>query len=883
MSTITLRWIAVFCCILGATSLMAASDIAGILQRAPALNPNLTDFPDSSLIDRSSSLDAPAGKYGFVTVKDGHFVFANGERARFFGLNLAKETLFIQKPLIDKLVVLFARSGVNLVRIHHIDDMQGILDPAPERFFRPEKLDLVDYWVAKLREQGIYVCLDLNDYRTFRSEEGVQEGESLGRGAKPYAVFDQRLIELQQEYARRFLVEHVNPYTRLSYANDPAIAFLEIYDENGLFIRRSDWPNLIDPYKTALQQRWNDWLIQRYGTTTALKAAWTDSKGACALLPTESLETAMVLMPRMDLGSNVNPAFTDPLIAPARQSDGALFAAEVQERYLRTMMTSLRKMGVKVPITAVGAQDIIPELMSLANTTDYIGINYYWDHPSWSTGNEWTMPAYFSLKNPYANNPEYSFPVTVSMARMAGKPLVVRELGYCYPNPYRGAGMIEAAAYGSFLDVDALILFTYDANLKSHSIGYFDIRLDPLRWGLVAQASRLYLSGDMQPARTTVGIGYSQVDAFTWENYLSPLYQLAFATRVVNYTDMTAPHPYDLLVTSGRSCGSQWLGSRLLLFANENHTDLRFQGRAIGLDERQGYRLAYSAGGAYDMTFHGVGYDAGVTKQVQAWPSFTVADLMAKGFFPIASNDKVALGFVDSQRKVMGFHNLRPELAVRMTADALRDWSNAAISHIDQDKNVWRTDTLEIERDMNAGLLRVDTPKFQALAGDFTSADALHTSMLKMSTTTPVGTLTMECLDNKALSESVRFLVKMTSKARNDLIRLAPSTDGPKAHKLSDAGNAPVRTDGKAADQPTRVDIKGIPLIEVYLRNGSWEYLVEPDRSLLYIDTGDVTVRLPQRPKLIRWHTEAGGTINYDPRDLVFTVPGGVRYTEIVW
>jgi hypothetical protein len=45
---------------------------------------------------------------------------------------------------------------------------------------------------------------------------------SSGRAARPYNVFDPRLIELQKEYARKLMREHVNripawpmPMTRL--------------------------------------------------------------------------------------------------------------------------------------------------------------------------------------------------------------------------------------------------------------------------------------------------------------------------------------------------------------------------------------------------------------------------------------------------------------------------------------------------------------------------------------------------------------------------------------------------------------------------------------------------------------------------------------------
>ena len=139
-----------------------------------------------------------------------------------------------------------------------------------------------------------------------------------------------------------------------------------------------------------------------------------------------------------------------------------------------------------------------------------------------------------------------------------------------------------------------------------------------------------------------------------------------------------------------------------------------------------------------------------------------------------------------------------------------------------------------------------------------------------------------ESLDGNPLKSSSSVLVKMTSRARNDQVKLDPADDGPKAYKLSSLGEAPIRTDGKAVDTPTRVELDGKLLLELYLQNGTWEYLREPDRALLYLDTGDITINLPTKPKLVRWHT-ADEIIELDPTSSKLTIPSGVRFTEIIW
>ena len=83
---------------------------------------------------------------------------------------------------IDAAADHLARAGFNLVRFHHLDGPQGLL-PA-ERAGQtpridPQKLEALDYWVAALRQRGIYVYLDLLSYRTFYPEEGVEGADRL--------------------------------------------------------------------------------------------------------------------------------------------------------------------------------------------------------------------------------------------------------------------------------------------------------------------------------------------------------------------------------------------------------------------------------------------------------------------------------------------------------------------------------------------------------------------------------------------------------------------------------------------------------------------------------------------------------------------------------
>ncbi|MBI2251468.1 MAG: hypothetical protein HYU63_01695 [Armatimonadetes bacterium] len=174
---------------------LALLQISSAQKLSPALlNPKLANFPYSSLIDFNYLLDPPAGKYGFLKIKEGHFYWENGKRAKFWGINLSSLSLNIEKEKIDYITNVFAASGINLVRLEAIDNYNCLISEGENsKNFNPEYLDKLDYWIYKLKEKGIYIYLDLLDFRTFKEADGVINAKNLGRAAKPYAVFNPKL------------------------------------------------------------------------------------------------------------------------------------------------------------------------------------------------------------------------------------------------------------------------------------------------------------------------------------------------------------------------------------------------------------------------------------------------------------------------------------------------------------------------------------------------------------------------------------------------------------------------------------------------------------------------------------------------------------------
>lgn len=241
----------------------------------PALIPFVLPWDDAtpSVTNISSWLDAPAGGRGFIIAKDGH-LFAGNKRVKLFGVNLTSAANFPTHEEADKIAARLAKFGIGCVRLNQLD-----AEPSPKGLLKQDRttidaaqLEKLDYLIAALKKNGIYVDICLHAGRNY---PGMPEWESMPVHFKGVDNFQPRMIEQQRNYARDLLT-HVNAYSHTTYANEPAVAFVEINNESSLL--REWWECNLDampaPYADELRKQWNAWLSAKYGTEAKLRAAW---------------------------------------------------------------------------------------------------------------------------------------------------------------------------------------------------------------------------------------------------------------------------------------------------------------------------------------------------------------------------------------------------------------------------------------------------------------------------------------------------------------------------------------------------------------------------------------------------------------------------------
>lgn len=236
--------------------------------------PGVTDF---------SALNPTIGPTSVVTVDtNGHFL-ANGQRVRFLGVNFAGDSPFMPTNKADQVAARLAKFGVNNVRFHHMDAPWayggGLLAYTSTRStnFNASQLEKVHYVVSRLKAHGIYANINLLVGREYRSQDGLGSNVTTldWKDQHILGYYNDTALALHKDYATKLLTP-TNRFTGLPLARDPAVAFVEIINENGIIQKWLDsgLDRLPTNYAAQLQVRWNDWLAARYTNDAAMLTAW---------------------------------------------------------------------------------------------------------------------------------------------------------------------------------------------------------------------------------------------------------------------------------------------------------------------------------------------------------------------------------------------------------------------------------------------------------------------------------------------------------------------------------------------------------------------------------------------------------------------------------
>ena len=412
------------------------------------------DIQPNSAIDFSQLpfRDVPAGKHGWLKNDHGHFVFEKlpGKPQRFYGVNLCIDAPFLSHEGTDKLITRLCRAGYNSIRIHNCE--AGFVKGSADRMsLNPEMMDRFDYLFAQAKKNGIYVTTDLYVSRKVLWQDIGLEGDGRipDNTLKALFLVYEPAYKNWQMFAEKLLA-HVNPYTKLRYADDPAMPFIALINEGVFAWSRGDIFNL-----SVTQQAWKQWLAEKRKAQADYAAdAPMDCNG-------QTIQS--------------HPALFE-------------FMSDMEARFTAKARDFLRQLGVKAMLTDWNCSPM-PRADAVTGSMDYVDMHFYIDHPAFIS-EPWV------LANVTRSRPDRAvrgIPLNVAkLAHHANKPFTISEWNFCRPNPCRSVGGLLTGYCAARLDWDALWRFYYlgfEAELDDatpwlpylNPNGYFHIVSDPFQ------------------------------------------------------------------------------------------------------------------------------------------------------------------------------------------------------------------------------------------------------------------------------------------------------------------------------------------------------------------------------------------------------------------
>lgn len=438
---------------------------------------------ENSIIDLSNlpSISKPVSSPLRIS-SEGNFVIANNITVprRFLMASMGFGGSYPTHAMADLYVEQLRRHGYNMVRIDFIEHtlMQGRDNDFD---FNPDQFDRLQYFLASLKHAGIYYML--NGLSSGNAGYGnIRERWVNHRKAKQGVYFDNQ----QQSHWKKLMEKMftpINPYTGISTLEDPALAGLILVNEGGLaFTNRMGVTD-------ALKPQFADWLKRKYGTTAALKKAWKDE-----LSNTESIENRSVNFPQPD-------AWTS-----RRMSDTQQFFVELEKSTADWMTQYLRQLGYKGMITAYNNW-LSPAAHLSRGQFDWVDLHNYFSEPTKDTqpGSVMRQDSLLAGGASYIRE--------LAVGKHIGKAYTVSEFGQIFWNKYRRESGLAVPAYAAFQGWDVIcqhaspVKLSYESgNPKKDLIGPFEVGLDPVARAGETLATLLFVRGDVEPAKNTIGI-----------------------------------------------------------------------------------------------------------------------------------------------------------------------------------------------------------------------------------------------------------------------------------------------------------------------------------------------------------------------------------------
>lgn len=446
-------------------------------------------FDASAGFDLRGLNEPVAGATGRIVARDGRFVHEKtGAAVRFWAVNGPPDSLRDPAEL-DRCGRMLAKYGVNLVRIHG-----GIYDESGQ--IKPELVEHKAAIVASMKRHGIYSLLSIYFPLWLRPKPDTPWLKGYDGQKHPFAAlyFNPDFQEQYRAWWKTLLLTETPGSGRL--IDDPALAALEIINEDSYFFWTFDARNLPEPQLVMIEKQFGDWLAKKYGSLEAAQKAF-DRKTT----PRDAPQYG-----RMGF-RNWWAAFTEKSV---RDQDQAAFLLESQRKFYEATVAFLRQLGYKGMITCsnwtTANNQVLGPLEKYSylpgdflDRHGYFSCYHRGDNAAWSIRNGHTYFDRSALRfdGEQPGKPR-SFVHPVMDVEYNGKPSMISETTFNRPNRYRGEAPLFYAAYGALQGADAIVHFALDGDQWSVKPQFFMqpwTLMAPTQMGQFPAAALIYRQG----------------------------------------------------------------------------------------------------------------------------------------------------------------------------------------------------------------------------------------------------------------------------------------------------------------------------------------------------------------------------------------------------
>jgi hypothetical protein len=319
-------------------------------------------------------------------------------------------------------------------------------------------LEKLDWWIKCLKDEGIYIWLDLEDGRRFKRADKIDGFDEINQG-KPSAgltgySYVNNSIQTAMAVFNDLYLDHQNRYTGLRYKDDPAIVAVLITNENDV--------------------------TNHFGN---------------ALLPDKGVPRhAAIYMGLAEKFADKHSLPPDKVWRAWEVGPSKLFLNDLEQRFDMNMITQLRTLGVKSPI--------VP--------TSTWGANSLSSLPALTVGDIIDVHAYGGVGE-LERNPVYGANLVnwIAAAQIVGKPLSVTEWGldaHGVLAPDRQNIPLYVAASAAMQGWDALMFFAYSQEAfaaEQSNPSVYHAYNDPAMIASLPAAALLYRQVHVRQASST--------------------------------------------------------------------------------------------------------------------------------------------------------------------------------------------------------------------------------------------------------------------------------------------------------------------------------------------------------------------------------------------